>query len=69
MKVKVEQVEQEWNFPCLGIAENGLIVLFSEPKKGTVVVTPNKVYIIGYISDNWEMSLFTPFKGKITIEQ
>jgi len=69
MKVTVEQTEiKEWNFPCYGISKDGLIVLFSEEKKGTVIASGWQ-WRVGYYAEDWHMPFFTPFKGKITIEQ
>lgn len=69
MEIKVEQAEtHKWNFPCYGISKEGLIVLFSEEKTGTVI-TRESAWKVGYHANDWHMSFFTPFKGKITIEQ
>jgi len=71
MKITVAETKtHEWNFfPCYGVEKHGFIVLFSESGKGMVVADPNDSYCIGYYSEDWNMRGFTPFKGKITIEQ
>jgi hypothetical protein len=53
--------EVEWKFPCLGWSHIGTVVLFIEPKKGTVVksteITP---YTIGKYFETWNMYTFKP---------
>jgi len=69
MKITVKQQPQvEWNYPCFGISKNGNVVLFSNSGMGTVIKN-SRDNVIGYHSEKWNMTLFTPFKGKITIEQ
>ena len=70
MKTTVEQTEtREWNFPCLGVAPECHIVLFTEFGKGTLIFNPNNADTAGLYSEGWDMQFFTPFKGKLTIEQ
>lgn len=70
MKIEVikKDSESELQFPCLMIAEEPrIIVLFTCLKKGTVVVR-NNYWDVGHYSENWTMSQFSSFKGKITLE-
>jgi hypothetical protein len=56
---KASEGEVEWKFPCLGLAYDGsVIVLFKERECGTTILHPTKS--IGYYSDKWDMTLFTP---------
>jgi len=56
-------------YPCLMITTDGLIVLFSDKGKGTVVHTEsNTNYILGTYGSYWSMEAFKPYSGRVTIE-
>lgn len=61
-----EEKHSGWNYPCLGIAKDGLIVLFSAEEVG-VVIRPSDDYRCGYYADDWDMVCFTPFTGTVTL--
>lgn len=68
--VKIENSEKnpECEFPCLMIAENGMVVLFTDKSTGTVLLKSHDgVWNIGHYSDIWEWGNFYPFKGSITL--
>jgi hypothetical protein len=56
-------------YPCLKVGRNsGSIVLFSAPKKGTVVFAKEKsIHDLGNYSDGWDMNLFEPFDGQVKL--
>jgi hypothetical protein len=56
----------EWRFPCLGVTEIGLIVLFSESKIG-VKLTREGFGQIGYYSESWDMVYFKPLPSTESI--
>jgi hypothetical protein len=49
--------ETGWKFPCLGVAEDGTIVLFTKPKQGTRLVGSLGV---GSYFEVWDMDKFQP---------
>ena len=55
-------------YPFLGIAATGLVVLFNKPSEGTVIEMFGG-YKIGEISNIWNMDHFKPFTGSITLTQ
>lgn len=77
MKVTIEKPENEKqgdNYPCLKSYDEGVrspyVVLFTEPKSGTVV-SEGGYWPLGHYSNNWQESKFSPLpKGsKVIIEQ
>ncbi len=69
-KVEVNQkaVEPKSEYPCLKVSQDGSIVLFKSHKVGVVVWSIDvRATPIGYYSDNWFESTFTPFTGTITL--
>ena len=66
--VKTQSVMQETTYPCLMVADSGVVVLFDAPGRGTIVGRPNKCNI-GHISHHWDMSDFKPFHGIIELTQ
>jgi len=59
---------EEWNYPTLGINETGtLVVLFTGENKGTVVYSEG-VYSEGHVESMWDMETFTPYYGKVYLE-
>ena len=75
MKVTVNNTDTNTSkpFPKLmiaikeGIPDKGIIVLFEEEEKGTVVYTPNDYKKLGYKSNTFLMNCFTDFNGSITL--
>ena len=55
----------EWNFPCLGKASDGEVVLFEKAKSGTVVVAV--LFQLGLYYNDWEMCEFTPLSPSESI--
>ncbi len=74
IKVTIENEagKYEIDYPCLMIAKNGDIVLFSEEGTGTLIhMSPDQLRNkrkIGHVSDAWFMPTFVPFKGKLIME-
>lgn len=66
-------VVEERPFPKLMIADDGLIVHFSEVEYGMVVVPPNQRiasnarYVVGYRSNGWTMDEFEDYEGKVEL--
>lgn len=53
-------------FPCLGIYDDGDIVLFTNPQTGVVIHNPSGATHIGGYSDSWVES-WEPFLGTIEL--
>ena len=53
-------------FPKLMVSNKGNIVLFCEPKKGTVVYAQYKT-VTGEWSDTWAMSEFIDYEGEVRL--
>lgn len=59
----------EVDYPCLMVGEEtGVIVLFDKAKRGIVVKPVDRKFKIGFYCETWEMDLFTPYQGSITLE-
>lgn len=59
----------EISYPWIGISNKGAIVLFTSAGTGTLLlpgISWDKKYVGNYISD-WDMGMFSPFKGTVTI--
>lgn len=70
MKVTVqEKTECKGEYPKILRHENGAYVLFHHSHTGTVIKSDSNFYL-GEISEEWDMSKFSPFPfhGTITIE-
>ena len=63
-EVKTELKER--SYPWLGEGDNGLIVLFTQKKKGVVIVG-SPLYVVGYQVSSWIMDTFKPFTGSVTL--
>jgi hypothetical protein len=46
----------------------GLVVLFGRACNGVVVHSATKNYTVGFRSTEWVMSMFSDFKGTVTLE-
>lgn len=70
MKTDLVQTEETNDYPLLKISEKGNIVLFIKPKTGVFITNTkgNNYYRTGSYSDTWNEPLFTPFKGKVELE-
>lgn len=66
MKTKISEIEKP-KYPALYISSD-IVVLMTSGASGTVVHAENSVYQLGYTSDDWDMSSFQPFEGKLTLE-
>ena len=71
---KPEEKEQEITYPCLmENKQSGLVVLFETYKIGTVVIKATNIneykdhWGLAHRSTEWNMELFTPLKGSITL--
>ena len=64
--------EKEIEYPCLmKNTDNGRIVLFVAPKKGTCLTlseTRDISYKIGDFNDSFAMSSYKPFHGSVCLE-
>ena len=60
--------EKETEFPCLMVADNGLIVLFTLCNEGSVVCVGNSPHSLGYVSEDWHMDSFKEFKGSVELK-
>lgn len=56
-------------YPCLRQGSSGLVVLFTQPKHGTVVFGGTGSYreSVGAHRDFWGMDYFTKFDGIVSI--
>lgn len=63
--------EKEIKYPCLMTATNDdaekIVVLFTNKKFGTVVYSERKIHPIGFYTETWVMSKFTPFDGTVEL--
>ncbi len=68
----VEDEPKTPKLPMLMVSDNGCIVLMESQSgnkgKGIVLSSGNTFHTSGYTLDSWSMSLFTPYYGKVTIE-
>ena len=68
--VKEKQKELKPKYPYLGIRkdeEDYTVVLFTSCDEGTVVASDYNKQPIGYYSNGWRQSDFTPFTGTIEL--
>ena len=68
MKAVINEKETPVKYPCLMIASKttNIIVLMNKYGVGVVVGNENSLYL-GFMKDDWNMEVFTPFTGSITI--
>lgn len=73
MKVTIQEKGASDSYPCLKrfVREDKRyhIVLFSGPRKGTVVSSNHPDIKVGTHSTAWAESAFTPFCGSITLTE
>ena len=55
-----QQVQKEIKYPCLMVAIDGEVVLFSAERKGTKVIANGNFEPVGYYYERWDMRFFTP---------
>lgn len=72
MKITYEtpsETEKEPIYPCLmqSKADPALVVWFTHPRIG-MVVRAGLSFMTGFHSKDWNDAAWTPFKGKITLE-
>ena len=68
--INKEEKVREIKYPCLMAAHSSFgskVVLFTDKHCGVVVYREGKHQPIGYYSEAWEMSGFTPFDGTIEL--
>lgn len=67
--IKQEEPKTEWKFPCLGrVKDTTLVVLFTDFRKGTVIIPSEKHPDYGWVSTDWNMDNFTPITEPTTIK-
>jgi hypothetical protein len=62
-----EEVSKEKGFPKLMINDRGMVVLFLEPKMGTVIKVVD-VHQVGLFLETWYMGCFTDYNGEVTLK-
>ncbi len=70
MKVEINETPTQENaeYPCLKVGKRtGVVVLFTDKRKGTVVFEGNKIYELGFHSEVWNEENFTSYNGSITL--
>lgn len=68
--IKTNDLKGEIEYPCLMTVDNSsgaIVVLFTKKHCGTVVYSERKEQPIGYSSEDWVISDFTPFNGTIQL--
>ena len=66
--VSTQEVNNKIEFPWLGIATDGDVILFTQNEVGTVIYCGRKsVLNIGEYSESWNMRCFTEFKGQVIL--
>lgn len=59
----------DYQYPGLYIANDGMIILMELSGQGTVVASGNSyAHYIGYHTVHWDMNVFRPFEGEVTIK-
>lgn len=64
--IKTRTTEEESKYPYLGI-NDGLIILFARPGKGTVLQANALSMPVGISSINWDESNFEPFDDYVIL--
>ena len=67
MKVTVKDKSSEIEYPCLMISDSGTIVLFREHENGVCLKQGNTFVKLGDYSNSWDMNVFNPFAGSVTL--
>lgn len=67
IKTTVKTKNQKITYPCLKVALKNLVVLFTDPKTGTVVACDDGEGIMGDHATNWAEYDFRPFSGSVTL--
>ena len=69
MKVVIKRTPQKPGraYPYLGIDDAELCVLFHGREAGTVLYDGCEFHAVGYRSESWSESMFTPLEGEITL--
>jgi hypothetical protein len=65
--IKENKKDEEISYPCIKKSENGNIVLFTRPKKGTILNSESGFYPIGYYGKDWAEEVFKDFLGEICL--
>ena len=66
-----QQKVKNINYPLLKFLDDGTVVLFREPKCGTVIKEGEGTkysYCLGMYSCNWDETKFEIFNSKLTLE-
>lgn len=64
-----KNAKKEQEYPFLGIAEDGDVVLFYAKNIGTVVRHGGHSPAgVGYWEEDWDMDCFTPLEGSVLLE-
>lgn len=69
IKSVVESNLGEIEYPCIMMAGKGIVVLFKESECETVVNCGTSKYTIGQYLEMFDMTLFKPFHGSVTLTQ
>ena len=68
--IKTNDLKGEIKYPCLMTTHSrilSIVVLFNDRRCGVVVYSEWKFQPIGFYSEEWVMSGFTPFDGTIEL--
>lgn len=67
-KIIEQPAEKKTEYPCLKIADGGLVVLFTRPEQGTVLKVDDFPSLkIGEYSSSWDEKSFTLFTDKLEL--
>jgi hypothetical protein len=70
MNITVQRKEkdtEEGEYPFIG-ERDGIVILFSCKEEGTVLQFPECPQRVGHFEIGWDMDMFSPFHGTITLE-
>lgn len=67
ISTREDKADTVWKFPCLCRYE-GIVVLFTDQGSGVVVASDDTGSPLGCFCENWDMRIFQPYKGVITLE-
>ena len=66
---ETKKTEAKPKYPCLKISEEGLVVLFTKERTGTVLIESSQRKLrVGFYGDSWLDDLFKPFDESITLK-
>ena len=68
VEVKNSEEVKELEFPKLMKGSSGVVVLFSSPEKGTVIIGTKCGYIAGGYESGFIMSHFKDFNEELTLK-